>query len=171
MNTTHPVRRPAIALFGLLFLAAAALPARAEETLVDPTTAPRQLLVESLSAAPAPGSTTGGAALALPVAFDHDSATLTAPGRAILDIMASLMNDPALIAATFIVEGHTDASGNAQHNLKLSQRRAESARDYLVTRGVAKPRLSAAGFGSSRPLPGAAPAEGRNRRVTIAREF
>ena len=173
MRIASAVHRPRGLLTGLatLLLFGAAAVAGAEETLIDPTTAPRQLIVESLSAAPTPGSNAGGAALALAVEFELTAAMLTAQGRAILDIVAPLMNDPALLAATFIVEGHTDASGAAQHNVTLSQRRAESVRDYLAAHGVAKARLSTAGYGSARPLPGLSPADGRNRRVTLVREF
>ena len=68
-----------------------------------------------------------------------------------------------------VVEGHTDSQGAAAFNQDLSQRRAQSVRDYLVTRGIASDRITAEGFGPSRSIADNASAEGRanNRRVEI----
>lgn len=68
-----------------------------------------------------------------------------------------------------VVEGHTDSQGGAGYNQDLSQRRAQSVRDYLVSRGIAADRVTAAGFGLTRPIADNASAEGRanNRRVEI----
>jgi outer membrane protein OmpA-like peptidoglycan-associated protein len=71
--------------------------------------------------------------------------------------------------ATMVVEGHTDSQGGASFNQELSQRRAQSVRDYLVSRGVAADRITAQGFGPDRTVGDNATAEGRanNRRVEI----
>jgi outer membrane protein OmpA-like peptidoglycan-associated protein len=71
--------------------------------------------------------------------------------------------------STMVVEGHTDAQGAAEFNQKLSRERAQSVRDYLVSRGVAADRITAEGFGPSRTVGDNATAEGRanNRRVEI----
>jgi outer membrane protein OmpA-like peptidoglycan-associated protein len=68
-----------------------------------------------------------------------------------------------------VVEGHTDSQGGAPYNQDLSQRRAQSVRDYLVTRGIAADRVTSQGFGLTRPIADNATAEGRanNRRVEI----
>ncbi len=68
-----------------------------------------------------------------------------------------------------VVEGHTDSQGAAAYNQDLSQRRAQSVRDYLVTRGIASDRITSSGFGSSRSIADNASPEGRanNRRVEI----
>lgn len=68
-----------------------------------------------------------------------------------------------------VVEGHTDSQGAAAYNQELSQRRAQTVRDYLVSRGIAPDRVTAAGFGSSRSVADNASPEGRanNRRVEI----
>ena len=68
-----------------------------------------------------------------------------------------------------IVEGHTDSQGSAASNQDLSQRRAQSVRDYLVSRGIAADRITAQGVGPTRPIADNASAEGRanNRRVEI----
>jgi outer membrane protein OmpA-like peptidoglycan-associated protein len=68
-----------------------------------------------------------------------------------------------------VVEGHTDSQGGSTFNQKLSQERAQSVRDYLVTRGIAADRITAEGFGPSRSIGDNTTAEGRanNRRVEI----
>jgi outer membrane protein OmpA-like peptidoglycan-associated protein len=68
-----------------------------------------------------------------------------------------------------VVEGHTDSQGRVQDNQELSLARAQSVRDYLVSRGIAADRISAHGLGSERPVATNKTAEGRadNRRVEI----
>jgi outer membrane protein OmpA-like peptidoglycan-associated protein len=68
-----------------------------------------------------------------------------------------------------VVEGHTDSQGKAQFNQELSLKRAQSVRDYLVSRGIASDRITAQGMGSQRPIAPNNNAEGRanNRRVEI----
>jgi outer membrane protein OmpA-like peptidoglycan-associated protein len=67
------------------------------------------------------------------------------------------------------VDGFTDSQGQASYNQDLSQRRANSVRDYLVSRGIAADRVTAHGFGVTRPIADNASPEGRanNRRVEI----
>ena len=68
-----------------------------------------------------------------------------------------------------IVEGHTDGVGSEGYNMKLSRRRAEAVRGYLVDHGIAPSRIRAEGFGKSRPVASNDTAEGRaqNRRVEL----
>lgn len=68
-----------------------------------------------------------------------------------------------------VVEGHADSQGDDQHNLELSQQRANAVREYLVTQGIAADRIVAKGYGESRPVADNKSAEGRanNRRVEI----
>jgi len=65
------------------------------------------------------------------------------------------------------IEGHTDSVGGETFNLKLSQRRAESVRDYLVAKGIAADRLEAVGYGLTRPIASNKTKKGRaqNRRT------
>lgn len=67
------------------------------------------------------------------------------------------------------VEGHTDSTGGAELNQKLSERRASKVRDLLVAGGVAAPRLSVHGYGESDPVADNGTPEGRqaNRRVQL----
>ena len=92
--------------------------------------------------------------LVLRIEFGFDSAELTARAMQDLDGVAAALNDPQLAAARVTLEGHTDATGSEEYNLRLSQRRAESVVAYLVRRGVAGERLRAADFGEYRLLPG-----------------
>jgi outer membrane protein OmpA-like peptidoglycan-associated protein len=68
-----------------------------------------------------------------------------------------------------VVEGHTDSQGGLEFNQKLSEQRAQSVRNYLVTRGIAADRISSEGYGPTRTVGDNATAEGRanNRRVEI----
>jgi outer membrane protein OmpA-like peptidoglycan-associated protein len=70
---------------------------------------------------------------------------------------------------TLRVEGYTDSVGGDDLNQRLSERRAASVRDYLVSQGVPQSFISAAGFGKARPVASNATAAGRqlNRRVEI----
>jgi len=67
------------------------------------------------------------------------------------------------------VEGHTDSTGSADYNQRLSERRAASVRDFLAQHGVAMDRLVAVGYGMDRPVATPETKEGRakNRRVEI----
>jgi outer membrane protein OmpA-like peptidoglycan-associated protein len=71
--------------------------------------------------------------------------------------------------AKILVEGYTDSQGGASYNQDLSQRRAASVRQYLVSQGVASDRITAQGFGLTNPIADNATPEGRanNRRVEI----
>lgn len=68
-----------------------------------------------------------------------------------------------------VVEGHTDSVGTDANNQRLSQRRADAVREYLISRGVESHRISAVGKGESQPVADNGSPEGRanNRRVEI----
>jgi len=67
------------------------------------------------------------------------------------------------------IQGHTDAYGNEDYNIKLSTSRAEAVKQYLINKGIDSSSLRAQGFGSSMPIADNATNEGRlqNRRVVI----
>jgi len=100
--------------------------------------------------------------------FNVDSAKLQRRSYAVLESLAQAMNAHPEVPV-IRVEGHTDRTGPADYNMRLSQRRAESVVRYLVDPGgVAKGRLVAQGFGESRPLVPDANTKmalARNRRV------
>lgn len=98
------------------------------------------------------------------ILFSVGSAEIDAASGALLTQLAELA---ARCVALIRVEGHTDAQGGAPGNLALSQRRADAVRDELVARGVDASRVSARGFGETRPIADNATTEGRarNRRI------
>ncbi|HHX14546.1 MAG TPA: OmpA family protein, partial [Fibrobacter sp.] len=67
------------------------------------------------------------------------------------------------------VEGHTDNTGSEDHNLKLSEQRAQNVLDFLVVQGIDAARLTSKGFGMSAPIADNESKEGRqkNRRVDL----
>jgi outer membrane protein OmpA-like peptidoglycan-associated protein len=73
------------------------------------------------------------------------------------------------VTSSIVVEGHTDSQGEDAANQVLSQKRAESVRTYLVSRGIAADRITAQGLGEGRSIADNASPEGRanNRRVEI----
>jgi len=101
------------------------------------------------------------------VEFDLDKATLRPLSQTILDtVAASLKEWPDLKVE---VQGHTDSTGSSEHNLELSNRRAESVKAYLVSKGISTSSLQIKGLGEERPIADNATKEGRqkNRRVEL----
>ena len=101
------------------------------------------------------------------ILFDTDSAGLRSESRATLrDLAANFKQYPDELID---VEGHTDSTGTSAHNQSLSNRRANSVRDFLVDNGVASRSITAVGYGETRPKDTNSTPEGRqlNRRVEI----
>jgi outer membrane protein OmpA-like peptidoglycan-associated protein len=103
----------------------------------------------------------------LVIQFDLDSAKLKEPSKPLLDNLAAAMKNDRLAGVKFKVEGHTDAQGSEQHNLKLSLSRAETVLSYLSAQGVEQERLSGEGKGFSELLIPEKPKAAENRRVRI----
>jgi len=101
------------------------------------------------------------------VHFASDSATLTSEAKSILDNALAAIN--ANPSSQLTVEGHTDSRASDSYNLDLSQRRAQSVVDYLVSIGVSASRLNPVGKGESSPVASNDTREGRhqNRRVEV----
>jgi len=95
--------------------------------------------------------------------------TLTDAFKKILDKVADGLK--AFPHVKVEVQGHTDISGTKEWNQTLSERRANSVRDYLISKGVAADRLTAKGYGSSKPKYDNSTPIGRskNRRVELVR--
>ncbi len=101
------------------------------------------------------------------VLFDTDRATLKPGAREKLAKVAGvLLTYPGL---DIEVEGHTDSVGSDEYNQDLSERRAATVRNYLVSQGIPRETIDAMGFGESRPVVGNETAAGRqqNRRVEL----
>jgi outer membrane protein OmpA-like peptidoglycan-associated protein len=99
--------------------------------------------------------------------FDVGRANLRSESNAELDRLVKLMNDVPKLKIE--ISGHTDNTGSASLNEKLSQDRAEAVMKYLASKGIKADRMTAVGYGSSRPVASNNTAEGRqeNRRTEM----
>ncbi len=105
------------------------------------------------------------------ITFVTASAELSPQARQSLDVLAGAMKSEKLAKLRFTVEGHADPRGDDAANLKLSQDRADSVRNYLTaTHGLEADRVQAIGKGSSQLMRPQQPAAAENRRVTIVAE-
>ena len=82
--------------------------------------------------------------------YDYDKADIRPDAALELDKLVETLNDNPKI--TIELSSHTDARGKDAYNLALSQRRAESAVAYIVSKGVDKARITAKGYGETRPV-------------------
>ena len=101
------------------------------------------------------------------VHFDFDRFTLRADALKILDdAVAKLQSNPDL---NVTIEGHADSIGTLEYNLALGERRANSVRDYLASRGIGAARLRTVSYGEERPIADNDTAAGRamNRRAHL----
>ena len=99
------------------------------------------------------------------VLFDFDSYKLTEEAIPVLNDVAAWLKENEDV--TVVVEGHTDSIGTDAYNQILSENRANAVVKYLIDKGVAANRLTAVGYGKSRPVNDNATAEARhlNRRI------
>jgi outer membrane protein OmpA-like peptidoglycan-associated protein len=104
------------------------------------------------------------------VRFAVGSATLDPESLAIVDALA--LAAQRCLAARITIAGHTDATGDADANLVLSEKRAAAVAEQLIADGVAPERLTAVGFGATRPIADDGSEEGRrvNRRIDFVVE-
>jgi OOP family OmpA-OmpF porin len=115
----------------------------------------------------ADGCPPGGETLAIVtnVNFDFDSSKIRADSAQKLDRVVLILQDNPDVRVR--VEGHTDSTGPDKYNMGLSYRRAESVKNYLVSKGIDANRLSVVGYGETKPLVSNKTSAGRavNRRV------
>jgi len=99
--------------------------------------------------------------------FDFDRSVIRPADVEILDKSAATLKEWGDVKVE--VAGHTDSVGTDEYNRGLSLRRAESVRNFLISKGIAADRLSIMGYGESRPVADNATKEGRfmNRRVEL----
>lgn len=155
---------------GLMTMVSCATKSGGQQTQTTTTTPP-----EEPKAPVAPAEDTSAADRAMEIArtqffsdhvpFAFDSAALSPLAQDVLRRKAAWLNDnPADIV---VVEGHCDERGTAEYNLALGERRAESARAFLIDLGIASSRLSTISYGEERPLdPGSnEEAWAKNRRA------
>jgi peptidoglycan-associated lipoprotein len=84
------------------------------------------------------------------VFFESDSSELTPQARATLDKQALWLNQYNRYA--FTIEGHADERGTREYNIALGARRAQTVREYLISRGVQAPRMHTISYGKERPV-------------------
>ena len=142
-----------------------------------PAPAPVPAQAPAAAAAPAPAPAPAAVVVAAPTSekvtfaadafFDFDKSVLKPEGRAKLDDLVSKMS--GLNLEVIIAVGHTDSVGSDAYNQKLSIRRSEAVKSYLVSKGVEKNRVYTEGKGEKQPVADNKTAEGRakNRRVEI----
>lgn len=118
-------------------------------------------------AAPAPAPVSEKVSFASEALFDFDQSTLKPQGKAALDQLLGQLKGMDL--EVIVTVGHTDAVGPDAYNQKLSQRRAEAVKAYLVAQGVETNRVYTEGKGETQPVADNTSAAGRakNRRVTV----
>jgi len=101
------------------------------------------------------------------VLFPTNSSYLTDQAKDALLEFVNVVKDHA--SANIQVDGHTDATGTAEYNKWLSDKRANSVKEFLVSAGVSRSRISTEGYGLEKPIDSNKTKEGRqrNRRVEI----
>ncbi len=108
--------------------------------------------------------------VSIEVYFDYNSSEITSPAKATLDKLGLALQDPRLARKNFIFRGHTDAKGNENYNLQLSDRRAEAVKRYIVrTFGVVDHTILSIGNGARNLKNPDNPFADENRRVEVVR--
>jgi outer membrane protein OmpA-like peptidoglycan-associated protein len=131
----------------------------------SPAGSPTQTATSPPTSQPAAGQ--AQASLSLAIQFDVNSSRVRPESGEVLGNLVAAMLSPDLKGTRFAIEGHTDASGAAAANLRLSQQRADEVRLFLVALGVHPARLKAVGKGSSEPIDPKDPMSADNRRVRV----
>lgn len=131
---------------------APAAPAAAAEIVVSTTVRSKCDVPETSSEAPQ---------------FDFDDTALRPRGKGILDQVAQCMRDGSMKGEQVTVVGHTDPRGSDDYNRRLGMLRAEAARDYLTTQGVAAERITVKSRGEQDATGGQAGEWQLDRRVEI----
>lgn len=103
--------------------------------------------------------------------FGFDSSKLTSEAKRLLHEMAKAMKDPELKEMVFEIAGYTDSIGSKKYNLRLSVKRANAVKEFLIKEcGLSPARLLAKGYGEDHPIASNKTKQGRrmNRRVEIS---
>jgi OOP family OmpA-OmpF porin len=102
------------------------------------------------------------------ILFDPDSSIIRPGSYRTLGRIADTLTDPALLPYRFLIVGHTESGGRRDHNLIVSQRRADAIRDVLVTTfKISAKRLQTLGLGEEQLRDAARPPSATNRRIQV----
>jgi OOP family OmpA-OmpF porin len=101
--------------------------------------------------------------------FDSGKADLKSEGRAKLDDVAAKLTQPGVQIQSMTITGHTDSVGKPDSNQRLSERRADAVKSYLVAKGVDGSKIKTVGRGQTAPVSDNKTPQGRaqNRRVEL----
>lgn len=125
---------------GVMAAAGLMLAGCAEKKVVsEPTAKPAAQPVKKMVSKPSTNS----------VYFAFDKSNLDASSQAVLDAYAEWLNSNS---DSVTIEGNCDERGSREYNLALGQRRADSVRSYLVSRGVSASRIDTVSFGEEKPV-------------------
>ncbi|VWX33402.1 outer membrane protein OmpA [Limnobacter sp. 130] len=135
--------------------------------LIPKKPAPAPVAAPAPAPEPAPTPVITKVSLEADAYFDFDKATLKQGGKDRIDSEITKLGQVDLNSVIAI--GHTDSIGSDAYNQKLSERRAQAVKDYMVSKGVAADRIQIKGMGESQPVADNKTREGRakNRRVEI----
>jgi OOP family OmpA-OmpF porin len=156
MNLVYKLGRPA---------ASAPAPTPAPAPMPEATPAPAPAPMPAPAPAPVPVSEK--VSFAAEALFDFDKSVVKPEGKAALDDLLNKLQ--GMNTEVMVTVGHTDSVGTDAYNQKLSLRRAEAVKAYIVSKGVETSRVYTEGKGESQPVAENTSAEGRakNRRVTV----
>ncbi|MDQ1815876.1 OmpA family protein [Massilia sp. CCM 9210] len=147
-------------------------PAASRPAPVEPMPAPAPVTVAPAPApaAPAPAAPVAVSekvSFAAEALFDFDKSVVKPEGKAALDDLLNKLQ--GMNTEVMVTVGHTDSVGTDAYNQKLSMRRAEAVKAYIVSKGVEAGRVYTEGKGETQPVADNKSAEGRakNRRVTV----
>lgn len=123
---------------------------------------------QGVAGTPAWGQLTHLAQLAVEIDFENDSVAIEPKSYRTIGLIADALHHPILLPYKFLIVGHSSSTGDAKHNLKLSQDRATAIMEALSTTfAVAPNRLFAVGVGQEQPIDAADPKAAANRRVQL----
>ena len=104
----------------------------------------------------------------LEIQFDYNSADIRKSSVPEVQELGKALSDANLKGSTFVIAGHTDAIGTEAYNQGLSERRAETIKQYLTEKyGINGSDLVTVGYGKSKPKDANAPTDPTNRRVQV----
>ncbi len=132
-----------------------------------PAAAPAPAPAPAAAAKPAPQPVKQAITIQAEALFDFDKSVLKPAGKKSIDDAIAKMKqvDVEMVIAT----GHTDSVGTDAYNQKLSERRATTVKEYMVSQGIAAAKITISGKGETQPVASNKTADGRakNRRVEI----